>query len=171
MVSYIGTEVIEAIDNPKYSRSFLFNYAGPVTHTGLKMSYGFTDALSASLYVVNGWDNAEDNNSGKSIGVSIGYAPSDTFSGYVNYMSGPEQDNNTHDIRQLVDLIATIKPVKPLSFILNYDNANEQHAVPIGTAKWSGFAGIVKFDFNDTYSLLVRGETFDDPQGGYTVFS
>src|SRR5271169_6327220 len=165
MVTYFGAEVIEAIDNPNYSRSFLFNYAVPFTHTGLKMSYGITDALSASLYVVNGWDNAEDNNSGKSIGVSIGYAPSEIFSGYVNYMNGPEQDSNNHDIRQLVDLVATIKPVKPLSFILNYDNANEQNAVPKGTAKWSGFAGIVKYDFNDTYSLSVRGEEFDDPQG------
>ena len=111
----------------------------PFTHTGLKMSYGITDALSASLYVVNGWDNAEDNNSGKSLGVSIGYAPSDIFSGYVNYMSGPEQDNNNHDIRQLVDLVATIKPVKPLSFILNYDNGNEQDAVPIRHSKVVGF--------------------------------
>ncbi len=165
MVTYFGAEVIEAIDNPNYSRSFLFNYAIPFTHTGLKMSYGITDALSASVYVVNGWDNAEDNNSGKSIGVSIGYAPSDIFSGYVNYMYGPEQDNNNHDNRQLVDLVATIKPLKQLSFILNYDNANEQDAVLSGTAKWSGFAGIVKYDFNDTYSLSLRGETFDDPQG------
>jgi len=165
MVTYFGAEVIEAIDNPNYSRSFLFNYAVPFTHTGLKMSYGITDTLSASLYVVNGWDNAEDNNSGKSVGVSIGYAPSDIFSGNVNYMIGPEQDNNNHDNRQLLDLIATIKPVKPLSFILNYDYANEQNAVPSGTAKWSGFAGIVKYDFNDTYSLSLRGEEFDDPQG------
>jgi hypothetical protein len=129
------------------------------------MSYGFTDALSASFHVVNGWDNAEDNNTGKCLGVSIGYAPAEVFSGYVNYMSGPEQDNNNHDIRTLVDLIATIKPVKPLSIILNYDNGTEQNAVPSGTAKWSGFAGIVKYDFNDKYSLSVRGESFDDTDG------
>jgi len=165
MATYFGAEVIEAIDNPNYSRSFLFNYAIPFTHTGLKMSYGFTDALSAGFYAVNGWDNAEDNNTGKSLGVSIGYAPADVFSGYVNYMSGPEQSSNNHDIRQLVDLVATIKPVKPLSFILNYDNGNEQNAVAAGTAKWSGFAGIVKYDFNDKYSLSVRGESFDDNDG------
>ena len=91
MVTYFGAEVIEAIDNPNYSRSFLFNYAIPFTQTGLKMSYGFTDALSASLHVVNGWDNSTDNNSGKSIGVSIGFAPAEIFSGYVNYMTGPEK--------------------------------------------------------------------------------
>lgn len=165
MATYFGAEVIEAIDDPNYSRSFLYNYATPITHTGLKMSYGFTDALSASFHVVNGWDNAVDNNTGKCLGVSVGYAPAEVFSGYVNYMSGPEQDNNNHDIRTLVDLIATIKPVKPLSIILNYDNGNEQNAVPSGTAKWSGFAGIVKYDFNDKFSLSVRGESFDDTDG------
>ncbi len=165
MVTYFGAEVIEAIDDPNYSRSFLYNYATPITHTGLKMSYGFTDALSASFHVVNGWDNAEDNNTGKCIGVSIGYAPAEIFSGYVNYMIGPEQDSNNHNIRTLVDLVATIKPTKPLSFILNYDNGNEDNAVASGNAAWSGFAGIVKYDFNDKYSLSVRGESFDDPDG------
>ena len=165
MVTYFGAEVIEAIDNPNYSRSFLFNYATPFTHTGLKMSYGFTEALSASFYVVNGWDNAEDNNSGKSLGVSVGYAPAEIFSGYVNYMSGPENDSINHNIRTLVDLVATIKPVKSLSFILNYDDGVEHNYSPNGNATWFGFAGIVKYDFNDTYSLSVRGESFDDPEG------
>jgi hypothetical protein len=165
MVTYFGAEVIEAIDDPNYSRSFLYNYATPITHTGLKMSYGFTDTLSASFHVVNGWDNAEDNNTGKCVGVSIGYAPAEIFSGYVNYMTGPEQDSNNHNIRTLVDLVATIKPTKPLSFILNYDNGNEDNAVATGNAKWSGFAGIVKYDFNDKYSLSVRGESFDDTDG------
>ncbi len=165
MVTYFGAEVIEAIDNPNYSRSFLFNYAIPFTHTGLKMSYGFTDALSASFHVVNGWDNAEDNNTGKCLGVSIGYAPAEIFSGYLNYMIGPEQDNVNGNKRQLIDLVATIKPIKPLSIILNYDDGREDNAVATGTAKWSGVAGIVKYDINDTYSIAVRGEFFDDEDG------
>jgi len=166
MVTYFGAEVIEAIDNPNYSRSFLFNYAIPFTHTGLKASYAFTDALNASFYVVNGWDNSTDNNSGKSIGVSIGYAPAEIFSGYVNFMTGPEETNNNRDNRTLVDIVATIKPIKPLSIILNYDDAQEDHsAAGGGTAKWSGFAGIVKYDFNENYTIAVRGESFDDKDG------
>jgi hypothetical protein len=166
MVTYFGAEVIEAIDNPNYSRSFLFNYAIPFTHTGLKMSYAFTDALNASFHVVNGWDNAEDNNTGKCVGVSVGFAPAEIFSGYVNFMTGPEQANNNRDNRTLVDIVATIKPIKPLSIILNYDDGQEDHlAADGGTAKWSGFAGIVKYDINDTFSVAVRGEIFDDKDG------
>jgi putative OmpL-like beta-barrel porin-2 len=167
MVTYFGAEVIEAIDNPNYSRSFLFNYAIPFTHTGVKASYAFTDTLNASFHVVNGWDNAEDNNSGKCVGVSLGYAPAEIFSGYVNFMTGPEQDNNSSNKRTLVDLVATIKPMKPLSFILNYDDGKEDKAIATtgADAKWSGFAGIVKYDFNDKFSLAVRGESFDDKDG------
>jgi hypothetical protein len=165
-VTYHGAEVIEAIDNPNYSRSFLFNYAIPFTHTGVKVSYPFTDAITVTAHVVNGWDNATDNNKAKSYMVNVSYAPAEIFSGVVNYMIGPEKDNNNHDQRSLVDLVATIKPIKPLSIILNYDDAQEDHsAASGGTAKWSGIAGIVKYDFSDTYSLAVRAESFDDKDG------
>ena len=181
-VTFFGAEVIEAIDNPNYSRSFLFNYAIPFTHTGLKVSYAFSDAVSAGLYIVNGWDDSTDNNRGKTYGLSVTYAPAEVFSLTVNGMTGPEQDeqgtnaptvgSSSSNTRNLLDLVATIKPVKPLSIILNYDDAKEDN-VPgtllpshvSGDAKWDGLAGIVKYDFNDTYSLAVRGEYFDDKDG------
>jgi hypothetical protein len=165
MGTFIGAEVMEAIDNPNYSRSFLFTWAEPLTHTGVKASYTFTDNVNAALFVVNGWDNSSDNNTGKSYGASVNVASGDLFSAYINYLTGPEQISNTRDNRSLADLVVTIKPVKPLSFILNYDNGNEKNAVATGNAKWSGVSVIAKYDFNDTYSLSVRGESFDDTDG------
>jgi putative OmpL-like beta-barrel porin-2 len=168
MVTYFGSEVIEAKDNPNYSRSFLFNFSIPFTHTGLKTSYAFTNALSASFHVVNGWDNADDNNAAKSLGLSIGYAPTEALAGYFNFMTGPEQDNNSSNRRTLIDIVATIKPARKLSLILNYDDGKEEKAVPSGAAAWYGMAGIVKYDFNNTYSLSVRAEFFDDKDGART---
>lgn len=165
MVTFFGAEVIEAIDNPNYSRSFLFNYAIPFTHTGVKASYAFSDQVNASLHVVNGWDNSTDNNKAKCVGLSIGLTPSDKISGYINYMTGPEQTANSRDNRSLLDLVATIKPIKPLSIILNYDNATEEKLAAGSDAKWTGVAAIVKYEFSDTYSLAVRGESFDDKDG------
>ncbi len=184
-VTYHGAEVIEAIDNPNYSRSFLFNYAIPFTHTGLKASYSFTDALSASLHIVNGWDNSTDNNRSKTYGASVTYAPAEIFSLTVNGMMGPEQDetgpnaptvgSSSSNMRTLLDVVATIKPAKPLSIILNFDDGAEDN-VPgtllpsgiSGDAKWDGLAGIVKYDFSEKYSLAVRGEYFDDKDGART---
>jgi hypothetical protein len=146
------------------------------------MSYAFSDALNASVHIVNGWDNSTDNNRGKTFGLSVSYAPAEAFSLIINGMKGPEQDeqgvnaptvgSSSSNMRTLLDLVATIKPIKPLSIILNYDNAKEEN-VPgtllpsgiSGDAKWSGFAAIVKYDFNETYSIAVRGESFDDKDG------
>ena len=173
MVTYFGAEVIEAIDNPNYSRSLLFNYAIPFTHTGLKMSYGFTDALSASFHIVNGWDNSTDNNRGKCYGASVTYTPAEVFSVIVNGMTGPEQDETStpsagsvsSNKRSLVDVVATIKPVKPLSIIVNTDNGREQDVPAGGPAVWKGVAGIVKYDLTDMHSVVARGEIFNDEDG------
>ncbi len=170
MGTFVGAEVMEAIDNPNYSRSFLFTWAEPLTHTGVKAGYTFTDKINAALFVVNGWDNMNDNNTGKSVGLSVNLTPNDKVSGYVNYLTGPEKTNNTRDNRSLLDLIATITPIKPLSFILNYDNGQEQHSSATGgTAEWSGVSAIAKYDFTDTYSLAIRGEYFDDKDGVRTL--
>ena len=179
MATFFGAEVIEAIDNPNYSRSFLFNYAIPFTHTGLKAGYAFTDSLNAAVYIVNGWDNATDNNRGKSYGVSVGYAPAEVFSILLNGMTGPEQDANgpgaptvgssSSNKRSLLDVVATIKPMKKLSFILNTDNAREQDvnlpAGTVGPATWAGYAAIAKYDLTDAHSIAVRGEVFHDEDG------
>ncbi len=178
--TYMGAEVIEAIDNPNYSRSFLFNYAIPFTHTGLKVSYAFTDTLNASVHIVNGWDNSTDNNRGKSYGASIGYAPAESFSILVNGMTGPEQNetppptvgSSSTNNRDILDIVATIKPVKKLSFILNTDNGREQDAMLptgfAGQATWAGYAAIAKYDLTDAHSIAVRGEVFSDTDGART---
>jgi len=164
--TYHGAEVIEAKDNPNYSRSFLFNYAIPFTHTGLMISYPFTNAVTGSVHIVNGWDNTDDNNKGKTVGLSVGIVPMEALSMNFNLMYGPEKDDNNHDNRFLFDWVGTIKPVKNLTFILNTDYATEQHSAPDGgTAKWYGIAGIAKYDFNDRYSLSMRAEYFKDQDG------
>ena len=65
-----GYELIDGYDgyNDNATRSFSFGYAIPFTHTGLKAAYAFSDQLTAMLMLVNGWDNAKDNNSSKSAG-------------------------------------------------------------------------------------------------------
>ena len=154
--TYLGAEVIEAKDNPNYSRSLLYNYAVPITHTGLMAGYTFSDQVNANLYLVNGWDNTDDNNSGKSVGLSVGYTPMEQLSMLFNVMYGPERDNSS-DNRFLFDWIGTIKPVKNLSFILNADYAVDKNGAGTKDAKWYGIAGIAKYDFSDRYSLAGKG--------------
>lgn len=169
MGTFIGAEVLEARDNPNYSRSFLFNYAQPLTHTGLKVSYGITDSLTTALFVVNGWDNSTDNNQDKTYGASVSFAPAEVFSMVVNGISGPEQDNTNGSYRSLVDVVATIKPIKPLTIILNYDYGYESNTVATGVgAHWDGISAIAKVDINDMFSTAIRGEYFNDRDSART---
>ena len=167
-----GAEVIEAIDNFNYSRSFLFNYAIPFTHTGLKTYYAFSDKFNAAFYLVNGWDNTNDNNTGKTVGLSFGVTPVQPVNLVFNFMYGPEQDNNNSNERFLFDWIVTFNATKNLTFVLNTDYATEQRvATAMGPrdAKWYGIAGYAKYVFTDWFSVALRGEWFKDPQGVRTT--
>lgn len=165
-VTMHGAEVIEAKDNMNYSRSLLFNFAIPFTHTGFMAGYAFSDQVSANVYLVNGWDNTDDNNNGKTGGLTLAYNPMDQIGLTFNLMYGPEKDNNNHDQRFLFDWVGTFKPVKNTTVVLNADYGSEQHSAADGsTAKWYGIAGYVKYDFSDLFSATLRAEYFDDKDG------
>jgi hypothetical protein len=171
-VTMHGAEVIEALDNMNYSRGFLFNYAIPFTHTGFMASYPVSEKFSLSAHLVNGWDNTEDNNDGKTVGLVVGVAPVDLLSMTFNLMYGPEQPDNDSDNRFLFDWVATVKPMDKLTLMVNTDYATEENAVDTNgdgiaddDAQWYGVAGYAKYDLSDMLSLAVRGEYFNDDDG------
>lgn len=171
-VTMHGAEVIEAKDDMNYSRGLLFNYAIPLTHTGLMVGYPFSDMLSANFYVVNGWDNFNDDGSSKTLGLSVNVTPVEQFSVAVNLMNGREKDLQTgiRSDRFLSDTVITVKPVKNLTFVVNTDYAIQSNSAPDGEdAKWYGVAGYVKYDFTNFFSTAVRAEYFKDPQGARTL--
>ena len=167
-VAFMGAEVIEAIDNPNVSRSFLFNYAEPFTHTGFRVTYPLNDKLNLGFYAVQGWDNFKDNNSAKTFGYSIAYTPCDKASFSVNFMHGPEQNDNDSHQRFMLDTVATLKPIKDVTFLLSYDNGWEESVPGIGFATWRGFSGIASWAPLPWFGIALRGEVFDDPDGART---
>jgi len=161
-------EVIEAIDNFNYSRSFLFNYAVPFTLTGVKTYYAFCDAFNAAFYLVNAWDRTTDNNTGKTVGLSFGVTPVQPFNMAFNFLYGPEGDSNSSNNRFLFDWVGTLNATKNLTFVLNTDWATEQGVLTtVGPrdARWYGVAGYAKYSFNEWFATALRGEWFNDPEG------
>jgi predicted porin len=165
--TYLGAEVIEARDNYNYSRSFLFNFAVPFTHTGLMALYTFSKAFSTSLYLVNGWDVTEDNNNGKTVGASFGFTPTEVLSFTFNFIYGPEQANNTSNYRLLFDWIGAFKATKNLTFMANVDYGHEAKDPKNNgqDSEWYGIAAYVKYDFTDFFSTSIRVEYFNDENG------
>lgn len=175
-VTSLGVELIEGYDgyNDNYSRSLLFNYAIPLTHTGVKASYAINSMVSVMGMVVNGWDNAVDNNTGKSVGLQLAILPAPPVAIYLHYMGGPEKADTNDHLRHILDLIGTYKVSDVFSLGINADYGVEQNAslVKAGAdAKWSGVAGYARIGPSTGLSLGLRAETFKDDGGTRLGFS
>ncbi len=179
VVTHVGYEVSDGYDgfNDNHSRGLLFGFAEPFTHTGLRVSYPFSVRVSAQLLVVNGWDNARDNNSGKSIGAQLAVTPSSRLSLTANYIGGPEQANNNSNLRHLGDMIVIVKATPALTLSANYDYGREAAVTlpetaggGVRDAAWQGLAGYARFALSGRTAVTLRGEWFDDPQGARTGF-
>ncbi len=169
-VTHLGYEVIEGYDgyNDNYSRSILFGYAIPFTHTGVKASYAFSSKVAAMVEVVNGWDLVRDNNHSKSVGAQLTLTPVAPLSVLLNWIGGPELANDNHTKRNVFDVVATFKPIKTLTLGVNGDYGVEDgtSAVnPGADATWKGIAGYAALAVTDKFSVALRGETFRDEDG------
>jgi hypothetical protein len=164
-VTPAGGEVIETKDNWNYSRGLLFSYAIPYYHFGIRAKYAFNDKYSLTGYLVNGWNNLVENNTGKTYGMSLGWNVTKKISVTQNYMAGPEQAANSN-WRQLWDTVITYSPTSRLSLMANSDyGRGDRVAGVIHPVYWTGLAGYVKYAFNDKYAVATRYEYYDDHDG------
>ncbi|MEY2414152.1 MAG: hypothetical protein QOD84_2758 [Acidobacteriaceae bacterium] len=165
-----GAEVIETKDNWNYSRGLLFSYAIPYFHYGLRAKYAFNDKYSLTGFVVNGWNNVVENNTGKTYGLSLGWNPNKRFGFVQNYMAGPELSNNNSNWRQLWDTVVTYSPTSKLSFMANYDYGHGDRVAGIANpVYWTGVAGYVKYVATPKYTVAARYEYYDDRYGFTTA--
>ncbi|MBI3321668.1 MAG: porin [Candidatus Omnitrophica bacterium] len=179
-----GAEVIESKDDWNISRSFLFGFAIPFTHTGVRATYPVTSWLSTTVGLNNGWDVVDDNNEGKTLETSFTITPSPTTSLTANYMVGPEQTtsatqpattglgSNSH-MRHLIDIVASYQPIDPLQLKLNLDYGVEKDGVLLGfdNASWVGLAGYARYALTDRWAVATRTEWFHDADGVRTAFN
>jgi hypothetical protein len=173
-VTHLGYEVIEGYDgwNDQATRSLLFGFAIPFTHTGLRAGYTFSPHVSGLLLVVNGWDNASDNNTSPSFGAQLALTPAPPATIVLNAISGPERNGDTHDMRTVLDGVATWKASSVWTLGVNGDIGRERNLLfPPADAHWKGIAGYVRFAPSGPFALSLRGESFDDEEGARTGVS
>lgn len=177
-VTPAGAEVIESKDNWNYSRSLLFAWAIPYFHFGASAKYAFNSKFSLTGYLVNGWNNSVDNNSGKTGGFSAAWTPNAKWSLTENYLTGPEHTNDNSQFRNLSDTVIAYTPNAKLSLMANYDYGSDTFVTGttppfiIGPkAHWDGIAGYIKYAPNATWYFATRGEYFQDVGGFETGVS
>jgi hypothetical protein len=174
-VTLLGYEVIESPNNLNFSRSLLFSFAIPFTHTGGLLSYSFTDWFSVTAGVVEGWDVSDDNNASPSYTGQFAVTPLKDLSTALNWIVGPEQNSNNTRQRWVTDLTATYAGFKNLTLGANVDVAGEERVPALvatrqdGDASWWGWALYAAYDWTEKFRSAIRFEFFDDPQSVRTA--
>lgn len=168
--THMGYEVVDGPDgyNDNASRSLLFGWTVPISHTGLRMTYPVTDRFSVQALVVAGWDNVTDDNGARSVGAQLLYTPVPDVVMALNTISGPEKPGNDADQRNSFDYWVTWN-VGRVSLAMNADYGNEEGDATGGRrVDWYGLAGYVHVTVNERFAITMRGETFCDPDGERT---
>jgi hypothetical protein len=161
-----GAELTENNLTWNYGRGLLYTN-GPYYHFGTRITKPVNDKFAVGLQIVNGWNNVEDNNSGKTFGFTTAWTPSKKFSWYNNYYTGPEKNDTNKGKRNFFDTVVNINPNDKTSFFANFDYGNESK-VGNGSATWVAIALSSRFQTTDKTALAIRYENYNDKKGFIT---
>jgi len=179
-VTLAGYEVIEAKNNPNITRSILFGFAIPFTHTGIRTSYS-AGPLTFYAGLNNGWDVTEETNDAKTIEGQIALAlpdiaPSVTnislaVTGYFGEETSDDPALLYDDWRNLITVVGSVTLFDILKLVADVDFGWQRGitSVDLGLdddqAFWWGVAGYAIVDLHPAVGFAVRAEYFDDQEG------
>jgi hypothetical protein len=177
-----GAEVIESPNDLNFSRSILFGYAVPFTHTGGRITYAVNGNLSLIAGANQGWDTTKTLPSSYTTAAGINpdvnaltaeyglaWNPSKAVGLTVQGYNGPVPQGTANvgagqPIRTLTDFVATWHYTSALTFILNGDIASQSRTLVLNNAggcvlNSSGLCtvGNVSWDGAALYASYVRG--------------
>ncbi len=162
-----GLEVAESHLNWNYTRGILWAWNEPFSHLGAKLSVPVNDAFTATFLLVNGFDNAWDQNSGKSYGVQGSLAPNDRFNTTLTWINGPENElNNSGWLKNLSwNAYGGLHERFEVMINLDYIQAND----PFGMSATSwGMGGYARVHLSDRVRIANRFEFLNDQEARST---
>ncbi len=154
-------------DHLMYTRSFAPEYV-PYYLAGAKISFPFSKKLNGYVYLLNGWQQIQDQNSGKSIGTQIEYKPNDKNLFNWNTYLGDERSSSSPNnrMRYFTDIYWIYNPDGVFSITsCGYIGIQEQLVSnsTVRNRQWWQLNFIGRLKLNKTASLSGRIEYFSDP--------
>jgi len=176
--SLLGYEVIESPSNLNFSRGYLFNFAGPFTHTGVVANYAPTEWLNLFAGVATGSDTTEDNNQRPMGGLLVALTPAEGLSILTGSLFGPEQNDNNRNQRWILDTVVTYTGLPKTTLAAEITGGNEKNEASLvaldtrrdADATWWGWALWGAYDFTERFRVALRQEYFKDSDGARTGF-
>lgn len=161
-----GAEVTETHLNWNYSRSLLYAN-GPYYHMGARVAMPLNSNFTVGAQLVNGWNNVEDNNSGKTLGLTAALVTS-KFNWFNTYYVGPEKTDVVDGVnvgapgnRHFWDTVLNFNPNGRVSGLFNFDYGVDQ--MPGSrSAKFYGYSAAMRVIGNDVFALSPRYDWYKD---------
>lgn len=161
-----GAELTETYLGWNYSRALMYAN-GPYYHFGLRATMPVTSYFTAGFQLVNGWNNVEDNNSGKTVGVT-GALTLGKFAWFNNYYAGPETSAVNNGFRNFYDTVVTFSPTDKISMYGELDYGTEKNMSGFGSYDWITFGGAARFQLTKNIAISPRAEYYYDKDGFIT---
>ena len=175
--THIGTEGLLPKDNLASSLSIITFYE-PWWQAGVKISYTPNDKLLLCLHVLNGYNTFVENNSSKSLGITLAYALGDKGSiGYYNLVGEESPDSSKiNHLRFLNNLVFNYQLTPKFKISAGADYITQQNScitdsLGNGANKTASiYSGILtlKYQLKPKFGIYARGEIFSDKNGFLT---
>jgi hypothetical protein len=167
---YTNESVISK-DHLMYTRSFAPEYV-PYYLSGIKLTVPLNQKFMAYLYLLNGWQVIQDNNSKKSLGTQLEYRPNQYHLFNWNTYIGNEQSHSAvhFKMRYFTDvywIYAKNKWAATSCLYVGNQVTNENNSSKNNI--WWQANLIGKYAFNSSYSLSGRIEYFKDPNNIHII--
>ena len=168
-LTHIGGEGVIPKNNFLTSLA-LCTYFEPFYQSGARLSYDFSDKLSAQLHIINSYNVFSDTHKHKSGGIELDYKPSVKVEVIYNNLLGNENSftDNVQRLRFYNNLVIKVNPSSRLGMIICNDFClQEKSALPVRNSSAGLFSGFVSARYNITKKLSVaaRGEYYLDKNG------
>jgi len=176
-----GFEGVDTVNNPNFSEGLLFWAMEPISHTGVKVNYVFSDKVNATIGLVNGWNVDTDNNSQKTIMWQVATTPTKQISWSFQGLYGNEFKpanavvaGATHADTLSLDTVFGYNPTDKLSLNaqLNWKEvSNDQTLITadggtaLGTTHASGAGIWASYATTSKFTEVVRYEIISDENG------
>ncbi|HEV8254879.1 MAG TPA: outer membrane beta-barrel protein, partial [Vicinamibacteria bacterium] len=168
--SLIGYDSLYAKDNLSYTRPWGADFT-PYLMMGVSVSYPFSETLTGSLAVVNGYWHLAHANDVPSAGGQLAYKATPRVTVKQTLLWGPHQsDTSLRFWRLLSDSIVERKTDR-LTYAFEYQVAEERVDDPAtGRAWWMSAQLPIHWTLHGRWSATVRPEIAWDSHGRWTTF-
>lgn len=159
-LSHIGSESWISRDNLTYTRSIIADYS-PYYQSGVKLTWQASPGVTASLQVVNGWQNISETNDDKAIGGRIDWTVSSkaTLSVY-NLVGNEAPDSLDSQLRLFQGASLKLVPTDKVTLVGTFDFGTQDRGDENST--WYGTSLIARVQASERVALVGRLERYDD---------